>query len=82
MDKVKKRTLPIWTNQAFKFFVAFVPLAYKANGISDEITIATLVVLGGQNWLFERYGLKHREITEQSKKGESQNDEAPKQPGL
>ena len=73
----QKRTLPIWTNHAIKILIVLVPLAYSANGISNEVTLAVLVLLGGLNLKDDKLGVEHRKLTEESKKIEVANGEAP-----
>lgn len=75
-DPKKRRTLPIWLNYGVLVIVIFLPLAYKANGISDDITKDVLLVLGGLSVSSDTLGFLHRKLTEKLKGYE--NGEASK----
>lgn len=74
-----KRTLPIWTNYAMLLLVVFLPLAYKANGISDDITKDVLLVIGGLAVSTDTLGFLHRKLTEKLKLQEVADGKAPEQ---
>ncbi len=77
-DKAKSRKLPIWTNYAMLLVVIFLPLAYKANGISDDITKDVLLVIGGLSVSSDALGFLHRKLTEKLKSLEGGDGETPK----
>ena len=77
-DKTKKRTLPIWTNYAVLLVVVFLPLAYKANNITNEITETVLWIVGLLSVSSDAIGFVHRKLTEKLKLQEASSVEAPK----
>jgi hypothetical protein len=69
--KKKNRAASVWMTYFIIVAVTFIPIAYKVNGIADDITKQVLYVFAAMTVSFDVLGLAHRKITEKLKAMES-----------
>lgn len=70
MDTPRTRTTTVWMSYLIIVAVTFIPLAYKANGINEEITKQVLYIFAGLTVSFDVLGFVHRKLTEKLKEKE------------